>query len=109
MRGLSERAVRRLDVFEGGEYERVGVRVRVLEGEGEVEVERGGEVGEVEVETETYVWIRGVGGLEGGEWDFEGFRREKMGRWARTGVFRGEYFFFWVRCGAFGGWGVGKG
>lgn len=33
------------------------------------------------MEAETYVWAEGVKSLEDGEWDFEEFRREKMGRW----------------------------
>ena len=88
MRGLSDADLWRLDIFEGDEYERQKVRVRVLvevgdaRGVGNVE-------GEEEVEAETYVWVRGEGELEGGEWDFEVFRREKMGRWVGGGD---EYF-----------------
>lgn len=33
------------------------------------------------MEAETYVWAEDITGLEDGEWDFEEFRREKMGRW----------------------------
>ena len=65
--GLTDSDIWRLDIFEGEEYERIKVRCRIL-GEGE------------EVEAETYVW-REEGGLESGEWDFEVFVREKMGKW----------------------------
>ena len=41
------------------------------------EEQKGGE----EVEVDTYVWVAGENGLEEGEWDFEEFMREKMGRW----------------------------
>ena len=75
--GLTEADMWRLDIFEGGEYVRRKVVCRLVEGEGEGD---GGEE-EGEVEAETYVWRDGEVGLEGGEWDFEEFRREKMGRW----------------------------
>jgi hypothetical protein len=85
--GLTDADVWRLDVFEGAEYVRRKARARVLvpgEGEGEVEVE-----GE-EVEAETYVWVADVAELEDREWDFEEFRREKMGFWVGEGG-AGEY------------------
>ena len=53
-----------------------------------------GNVEGVEVEAETYVWVAGEGKLEEGEWDFEVFRREKMGRW--VGV-ADEYSGEWRR------------
>lgn len=34
-----------------------------------------------EAEAEAYVWAEGMEQLEDGEWDFEDFVREKMGRW----------------------------
>ena len=62
------------------------VRCRLLDGVGE------GEGEEVEVEAETYVWREGEEGLEMGEWDFEIFRREKMGRWVGgSEEFEGEF------------------
>ena len=80
MQGLTEGDQWRLDLFEGSQYKRVEVQSRLLREEGE-----GGLGGEVEegkqVRAETYVWKDGVGELEDGEWDFEVFRREKMGRW----------------------------
>ena len=85
--GLTDGDIWRLDIFEGEEYERRRVRCRVLrDGEGE------GEEGE-EVEAETYVWKEeGRELLEMGEWDFEVFRREKMGRWVGgSGEFDGEF------------------
>lgn len=78
--GLTDGDMWRLDIFEGGEYERRRVVCRILgEGEGDVEAE-------------TYVWREGEVGLEGGEWDFEEFRREKMGRWVggKEEEFEGE-------------------
>lgn len=75
--GLTEGDIWRLDIFEGDEYERRKVRLRVFS--------EWGEDGE-EVEAETYVWVAGREKLEGGEWDFEGFRREKMGAWVGGGV-----------------------
>ncbi|KAI9789528.1 MAG: hypothetical protein M1835_001610 [Candelina submexicana] len=81
--GLTEGDLWRLDIFEGEEYERRVVRVQLLDrirdGDGGGGKEGGGE-GE-EVEAETYVWVQGEEGLEGGEWDFEVFKREKMKRW----------------------------
>lgn len=72
--GLTDVDVRRLDVFEGEEYVRRGVRVRRLEGKEEGKRE-------VEVEVETYVWVAGRDRLEEQEWDFETFEREKMRFW----------------------------
>ncbi|MCJ1238743.1 hypothetical protein MMC14_006734 [Varicellaria rhodocarpa] len=71
--GLTDGDLRRLDIFEGDEYERRKVKVRFLE--------LGVGVSEEEVEVETYVWVAREEGLEEGEWDFEEFTREKMGRW----------------------------
>lgn len=72
--GLTEGDIWRLDIFEGAEYARRKVRLRVLSDAGE----------EFEV-AETYVWVAGREKLEGGEWDFEAFRREKMGAWVGGG------------------------
>ena len=62
----------RLDIFEGGQYERVKVRPKLLDAN-----DQQGE----EVEAETYVWIAPEEELEKGEWDFDKFRKEKMFRW----------------------------
>ncbi|MCJ1299438.1 hypothetical protein MMC08_002230 [Hypocenomyce scalaris] len=79
VQGLTDADLWRLDIFEGDEYSREKVKVKLLEKVGE---EQGkGNVEGVEVEAETYVWVAGEGKLEEGEWDFEVFRREKMGRW----------------------------
>jgi len=79
--GLTEQDVRRLDIFEGEEYERRQIKVRALKGDGKGEetVEDG-----EEIQTETYVWIAGQDRLEEGEWDFETFKREKMRFWIGT-------------------------
>lgn len=103
--GLTDADIWRLDIFEGSEYERVKVKCRVLKptdaGEGKVfkdvhvsgnervvlgnvaQPAQGGEEGEgEEVEAETYVWIGGEENLEGREWDFTEFQREKLRFWA---------------------------
>ena len=81
--GLTDGDMWRLDVFEGGEYVRRKVVCKILGVEGEGEEE--------EVEAETYIWREEEDGLESGEWDFEEFRREKMGRWVGgTEEFEGE-------------------
>ena len=105
VQGLTEADLWRLDIFEGAEYERVGVRCAVVGGEGVGDDGAGGggeeereEEREREVDAETYVWREeGRGALEEGEWDFEEFRRERMGRWVGGGgeeEFEGEFFFF---------------
>lgn len=75
--GLTEGDMWRLDIFEGDEYALRKVRLRLLSDRGEEDEE--------EVETETYVWVAGREKLEAGEWDFEAFRREKMGAWVGGG------------------------
>lgn len=72
MQGLTEGDQWRLDLFEGDQYSRVKVWSRLLEDSGNE--------GD-EAEAETYVWVDEETALEEGEWDFEVFRREKMGRW----------------------------
>ena len=72
VRGLTRNAQQRLDLFEGDQYERIRLRLYLLD-------EKGNE-GE-EKEAETYVWAEDITDLEDGEWDFEEFRRGKMGRW----------------------------
>ncbi|MCJ1335895.1 hypothetical protein MMC09_001169 [Bachmanniomyces sp. S44760] len=74
VQGLTEGDLWRLDIFEGDEYERRKVKIKWIDRKGEGEEE-------VEVEVETYVWIAGEHRLEKGEWDFEEFTREKIGRW----------------------------
>ncbi|OAL43110.1 hypothetical protein IQ07DRAFT_616590 [Pyrenochaeta sp. DS3sAY3a] len=75
--GLTDGDVWRLDVFEGGEYVRVGVRVRVLR----QDKSKTENVEAEEVDAETYIWVAGAHRLEAEEWDFAEFVREKMGRW----------------------------
>lgn len=72
IRGLTSDDQWRLDLFEGSQYERIRLRLNLLN-----EKDSKGE----EMEAETYVWAEDITGLEDGEWDFEEFRREKMGRW----------------------------
>ncbi|EGS21087.1 disease resistance protein aig2-like protein [Thermochaetoides thermophila DSM 1495] len=81
--GLSAHNMARLDFFEGSEYERRTVTVRLLEkidkGDGTFELVEG-----EERTAEVYVFLP-TGGLEGDEWDYEQFRREKMAYWTRAG------------------------
>ena len=72
VRGLTRDGQWRLDLFEGSQYERIRLRLKLLDEKG-VEGE--------EMEAETYVWAENIEELEDGEWDFEEFTREKMGRW----------------------------
>lgn len=81
VRGLTDGDIFRLDIFEGGEYERRKVKIKVLEKEGDEVTGEGNVEGEEVEEVETYVWVAGEARLEGGEWDFGEFRREKMGSW----------------------------
>jgi len=74
--GLTDENVRSLDWFEGEQYERVKVRVVLLKDGVE------GGVGEEVKEAETYVFTAGDEALEKKEWDYEVFRREKLGNWA---------------------------
>ena len=70
--GLTKQEIWRLDVFEGDQYDRIKVRPRLL---------RPDDTEGDEVEAETYVWIDHETSLEEGEWDFDEFRKQKMGRW----------------------------
>ncbi|KYK61499.1 AIG2-like protein [Drechmeria coniospora] len=74
--GLTSANLHKLDEFEGSEYERVKVKVEVLDQQGGKEV-----VTDVK-ETSVYIFLVPQD-LEKREWDFEEFRREKMGMWTR--------------------------
>ena len=90
--GLNEGDMWRLDIFEGDQYERRRVTVRPIENDGERMGEPKEEELGTEVECETYVWIASRHELEDGEWDFDEFVREKIGRWiGRGGEAEGEY------------------
>ncbi|KAK3074832.1 hypothetical protein LTR53_002427 [Teratosphaeriaceae sp. CCFEE 6253] len=79
--GFTDEDIRRLDIFEGGQYRRDGVKPRLLTKEGtDAASGKGNEEGE-EVEAETYVWIADAAELEDQEWDFAVFQREKMRYW----------------------------
>ena len=93
--GLTDGDVWRLDIFEGGEYERRDVRVRVL----------GEEEGE-EVQAQTYIWVAGEKLLEAEEWDFEHFVKEKMGRWVGEEVDDEGFKGLFVYCEQAGGFGL---
>ncbi len=83
--GLTDGDIWRLDIFEGDEYARQIVKVRVMSNAGEESRQEKEEDEDEEVGAETYVWIAGKEDLETGEWDFEGFRREKMSAWVGGG------------------------
>lgn len=86
--GLISMHLKRLDTFEGSEYERIILDPSAL---GEIAPQTGDsslvtvsqasaadDIGEVQ----TYVWKGRQDELEREEWDFEHFRREKMKAWA---------------------------
>jgi hypothetical protein len=76
--GLTDADMKRLDFFEGSEYDRKKVQAVIL-AEGETHAGQDAK----EVDTETYVYTAGDGRLEKGEWDFEDFVKNKMpGNWA---------------------------
>ena len=82
--GLLDEDMRRLDIFEGDQYERKKVKVLVLKDTSLDEVIDEDDLGSItvgEAEAETYVWIDPREDLEEEEWDFEEFRREKMWAW----------------------------
>ena len=72
VRGITSHDQQRLDLFEGDQYERIRLRLNMLDEKGNKGKEK---------EAETYVWAKDPSQLEGGEWDFEEFKREKMIRW----------------------------
>ena len=87
--GLTEGDIWRLDIFEGDEYARRKVELRILDDGGDEEEQ---------VEAETYIWIARKDKLEAGEWDFEGFRREKMSAWVGGGEEVDEGFAGKLEC-----------
>ncbi|KAF2841526.1 hypothetical protein M501DRAFT_1000774 [Patellaria atrata CBS 101060] len=104
VRGLTFEDIRRLDIFEGSEYERRRVKVRVLtptpkatdEKKAGAEGAEGSRVEETEgeeVECETYIWIADAEDLELQEWDFAEFVREKMRFWVGGDEFAGRESF----------------
>ncbi|KAI9690683.1 MAG: hypothetical protein M1820_009917 [Bogoriella megaspora] len=78
VQGLTRADIHRLDIFEGDEYERRVVSVTLLPSHS---ASQKADTALRIVEVETYVWIAGEEGLEDREWDFDEFRREKLGRW----------------------------
>lgn len=82
--GLLDEDMRRLDIFEGDQYERKKVKVLVLKDTSLNEAVDEDNLPELvvgEEQAETYVWIDPREDLEEEEWDFEEFRREKMWAW----------------------------
>lgn len=101
--GLTKEDMWRLDLFEGDEYERRGVRVKILsmnEGNevpdpctngastinehvvGSPESRSRQQPQQEDLEAETYIWIAGEHLLDDDEWDYDEFVREKLWRWA---------------------------
>lgn len=82
--GLLDEDIRRLDIFEGDEYDRQEISVLALKDTALDEVIDESKLSEYVTDTvraETYVWIAGSHQLESEEWDFEEFKREKMYAW----------------------------
>ena len=80
--GLTEENMRKLDYFEGSQYERRTVNVKILAEVGDVKGE-GNVEGEERV-AEVYVFTDEED-LEDKEWDLEEFRRDKLSSWTRGG------------------------
>ncbi|PWY86455.1 hypothetical protein BO94DRAFT_624647 [Aspergillus sclerotioniger CBS 115572] len=74
--GLTDGDVFRLDRFEGRGGEEGKVR-------GLLDAAGGAKEGK-EVEAVTYVWTAGEERLEGAEWDFEAFKRDKLAWWVEA-------------------------
>ncbi|KAK3070037.1 hypothetical protein LTR53_011157 [Teratosphaeriaceae sp. CCFEE 6253] len=79
--GFTDEDIRRLDIFEGGQYRRDHVRPRLLTKEGDDAASGMGNEEGAEVNAETYVWIANASELDDQEWDFAEFQREKMRYW----------------------------
>jgi Gamma-glutamyl cyclotransferase, AIG2-like len=84
-RGLLDQDMRRLDTFEGDEYDCMKVRVELLQHgpeskEGAEEGASGVSADPVFVDAETYVF-KNVADLEQEEWDFEDFKANKVAPW----------------------------
>lgn len=86
--GLTDANLQRLDYFEGSEFDRVRVKVKLVsKDDNKTEGEKKG--------TNVYVFNQ-PWDLELSEWDFEHFRKEKMGLWTREDyVFDGELLLPW--------------
>ena len=84
--GLTAAHVRRLDVFEGDQYERVQVQCQILLNDTPEE----NEALEGFVKAQTYVWAVGKDGLEEKEWDFAEFRKERLKWWVGGEEYAGE-------------------
>lgn len=81
--GLTDANVKKLDYFEGSEYERVKAKVEVLHEKDDKDV-----VGEVR-DTSVYIFLNPKH-LEEGEWSFEDFVQNKMSMWTRGGLAFGD-------------------
>lgn len=84
--GLTEGDIFRLDIFEGDMYERQKVTVQILKDsigqQDAVDETRLDELVAAEAVAETYVWKQELAdSLEEQEWDFEEFKRDRMGAW----------------------------
>jgi hypothetical protein len=77
--GLNGQDVRRLDLFEGTEYERIIVTANLIKSDG---------TDGKEVQAQSYIY-KNEAGLVKQEWNFDEFVKDKMHRW--TGRNDGEY------------------
>ncbi|CCX09738.1 Similar to AIG2-like protein; acc. no. Q9FIX2 [Pyronema omphalodes CBS 100304] len=77
--GLNGQDVRRLDLFEGTEYERIVVTANLIKSDG---------TDGKEVQAHSYIY-KNEAGLVKQEWNFDEFVKDKMHRW--TGSDDGEY------------------
>ena len=85
--GLTTGDIYRLDKFEGDEYSKRWVDVIVQVAEEETKWKE--ELRRVQ----TYVYVAGIKMLEEREWDYDEFRREKLGRWTGSSKeYRGLLF-----------------
>lgn len=90
--GLTDGDIWRLDIFEGSEYTRERVKAHPIIHNADSKAEPKEEDLGDEIECETYVWTAPNEDLEDGEWDFEEFVREKIGRWVgESAEGEGEY------------------
>ncbi|KAM7221108.1 hypothetical protein V8F06_003493 [Rhypophila decipiens] len=80
--GLTKANLKKLDYFEGDQYERREVKVKLLEKVGNAQGE--GNIEGEERTAQVYVF-NDENALEKREWDFEEFRRDKLHKWTRAG------------------------
>lgn len=97
--GLTDGDIYRLDIFEGDEYERKTVEVEIVADVDNVDQAASKSdsspptsfiSSKQTAKAQTYIWIAGTHRLDRREWDFEEFRREKMGGWVGSSAEGGQ-------------------